>query len=143
MIGIVLETLSGSQKTFELVQYVNNNPNDIVLFVEELSLCQQIPKCPIMSTKYCYHHKGILIGTEMMQMDWLNRIPNTYYWAWDYDWLRPRGREFEVSYRIHKQSNTIARTESLSKAIKQFCGKDSEVVHNVKELVQWTNGKRK
>ncbi len=139
-IGFVVKDLAPSQLSYFLTDSLNKScsetfDEDYLVFAQNKSTKTKPNNFSIINSAEIWGFDGILIATcvptatEVMQCV---NAAKKYFYIWDLEWCRAhlmgmsQRRDYAKTVRAfsHPSMNLIARSESHSRVIKNYCGKD-------------------
>lgn len=128
--GIMVDSLSPSQLTFYLVNYVNtimsrSVHNHFIFFLNEITPFLINPLCPCLnSTEIVQFNDGIIVTTTLNDtLRAINAIHNSSikFYVWDLEWIR-RPLDYFTNYNIFNNPRVeiIARSHEHAKMIENY-----------------------
>ena len=138
-IGFLVENVSSSQLSFNLIKNINNhlqdNNDDFVVFFENSTASVLSPNFSLMSVNEIWSFEGSLIATNVSTAISMRKCfapKNKLFYVWDLEWTRQHGKDFEFIVQAFTDPNIklIARSEEHAKAIKNYCNRDVENIVN-------------
>ena len=150
-IGFLVEEVSSSQLSFNLIKNINNyledNNDDFVVFFENSTSSVLSPRFSLMSVNEIWSFEGSLIATSVSTAISMRKCfapKNKLFYVWDLEWTRESGRDFEFIIQAFTDENTklIARSKEHAKAIENYCNrKVKHIVNdfNIEKIVRITN----
>lgn len=133
-IGVIINNLSASQLSFSVIQNIKDiqkeyPEDDYVIFFENISAHVLTATCAVMNTTDIPSFDGVLIATNVETC--LTAISSVspsrkFFYVWDLEWIRQEGKNFQHNIKAYtnKTIKLISRSESHSKAIKNYSNVD-------------------
>lgn len=122
---------------FMAISYVNtlihnNIFNDITLFYCRNSSVVTKPLCMATSVDKIFQFDGLLISTDLLTASIIKKCKSKkILYLWDLEWLRGKGNYFaNVEILTDLNLELICRSKSHFDAIKNYCGKDANIIPN-------------
>tara|TARA_R100000808_G_scaffold63_1_gene514 strand:- start:10330 stop:10791 length:462 start_codon:yes stop_codon:yes gene_type:complete len=131
--GILVGDLGPSQLSYYIIKNCNktlenNNKDDFIVFVENLSKFAMKPNFGLMSIDEVWSfYDGLLVATSISTSLQVKKATNNSkkcFYVWDLEWTRPHGRDFLYNIEAFKDIDLIARSKEHAKAIKNYCNRD-------------------
>ena len=150
-IGFLVDELSASQLSFNLIKNINdyseNSHDDFVVFFENSTSSILNPNFSLMSLNEMWSFGGCLIATSISTANSLMKCfapKMKFFYVWDLEWTRRHGRDFEFSIQAFSDPSIelIARSKDHAKAIENYCNRKVKTIvrdFNIEKLVRIIN----
>ena len=154
--GIIIPSLDTNQLAYEAITNINKeiilnkSKDDFRIFFEELSPRCIDCLCAVMNITELFSYTGTLISTNLnntqLAIKTIGKI-NKFFYIWDLEFIR-NSRNYTQNVSIYRNSNIklIARSNEHSIAIKNYCGREPELImpdlsfKMIKKYLENTNG---
>ena len=133
-IGILINSLSSSQKSYELLRKAPDNKIPTIVFYQNLAFPCLPLRVPIMQANEAYGFNGPIIATCLSTAEQLISLPTNYskiFYVWDLEWTFQQYHS-QYLYNIFRYPSLkiVSRCDDHADMISKVFNVDVEVIHD-------------